>query len=46
MIREHVNVARRERVIFSSVFKKLESVIKIKDDEFKRFLLKRLSIDE
>jgi uncharacterized protein (DUF3084 family) len=45
MLKEEVNMARRERVIFSNVFKKLESDIKIKDEEFKKQLIKRMHID-
>ena len=33
---EQINIARRERVIFSNVFKKLESDIRAKEEEFKR----------
>ena len=33
---EQINIARRERVIFSNVFKKLESDIRTKEEEFKR----------
>ncbi|KAM3144531.1 hypothetical protein pb186bvf_003400 [Paramecium bursaria] len=38
---EQINIARRERVIFSNVFKKLESDIRAKEEEFKRQLLIR-----
>jgi hypothetical protein len=36
MLKEDVNMARRERVIYSNVFKKLESDIKKKDEEYKK----------
>jgi len=36
LLKEEANAARRERVIFSNVFKKLESDIKLKEEEFKK----------
>ena len=39
MMKEEVNSARRERVISSNVFKKLESDIKLMDEEFKKQIL-------
>jgi len=45
MIRESVNVTRRERVIFSNVFKKLENDIKNKDEFFKKLLIQRFQVD-
>ena len=35
-MKEELNSARRERVISSNVFKKLESDIKLMDEEFKK----------
>lgn len=45
MLKEEINMARRNRVIFSGVFKKLESDIKKKDEEFKIFLIRRMEVD-
>ncbi|KAL4462903.1 hypothetical protein ABPG72_018794 [Tetrahymena utriculariae] len=45
MLKEQVNMARRERVIFSNVFKKLESDIKIKDEEFKKYMIEKMQVD-
>ncbi len=45
MLKEDVNMARRERVIFSNVFKKLESDIKLKDEEFKEVIIKRMQVE-
>ncbi len=39
-------MARRERVIYSNVFKKLESDIKKKDEEYKKQLIIRMQVDE
>ena len=44
-LKEEIAIARRERVIFSNVFKKLESDIKIKEEEFKKQLLIRKHLD-
>lgn len=38
-------MVRRERVIFSNVFKKLEQDIKKKDDEFKKFILEKMKVN-
>ena len=45
MLKEKVNMARRERVIFSNVFKKLESDIKLKDEEFKKYIIEKIHVD-
>ncbi|KAL4426281.1 hypothetical protein ABPG74_018698 [Tetrahymena malaccensis] len=45
MLKEQVNMARRERVIFSNVFKKLESDIKLKDEEFKKYMIEKMHVD-
>ncbi|EGR29602.1 hypothetical protein IMG5_152520 [Ichthyophthirius multifiliis] len=45
MLKEKVNMARRERVIFSNVFKKLEGDIKQKDEEFKKYMIEKIHID-
>ncbi|CAD8057895.1 unnamed protein product [Paramecium sonneborni] len=42
---EQINTARRERVIYSNVFKKLESDIRAKEEEFKKQLLIRKQIE-
>lgn len=42
MLKEQVNMTRRERVIFSNVFKKLESDIKLKDEEFKKYMIEKM----
>lgn len=39
-------MVRRERVIFSNVFKKLEGDIKLKDEEFKKYMIEKLHISE
>lgn len=38
---EQINTARRERVIYSNVFKKLECDIRSKEEEFKKQLFIR-----
>lgn len=45
-LKEDVNAARRERVIFDNVFKKLESDLKIKEEEFKKCLLENLQVEK
>lgn len=45
MLKEQVNTVRRERVIFSNVFKKLESDIKLKDEEFKKFMIEKMQVE-
>jgi len=35
-------MARRERVIFSNIFKNLEVEIKQRDEEFKGYIIKKL----
>jgi hypothetical protein len=45
MLKEEVNMVRRERVIFSNVFKKLESDIKLKDEEFKKYMIEKMHVD-
>lgn len=45
MFKEQLNGIRRERVIFSNVFKKLEQDLKKKDDELKKFILERMKED-
>lgn len=45
-MKEEVNIARRERVIFSNVFKKLETDIKQSDEEFKKYLIIKMQKDE
>ncbi len=42
MLKEEVNTVRRERVIFSNVFKKLESDIKMNDEDYKKVLISRM----
>ena len=37
-------MSRRERVIFSNVFKKLESDIKLKDEEFKKYMIEKIQV--
>ncbi|KRX03214.1 P-loop containing nucleoside triphosphate hydrolase [Pseudocohnilembus persalinus] len=44
--KELLNSARRERVIFSNVFKKLESDLKKKDEEFKKLILEKMREDK
>eukprot|EP00825_Cyclidium_porcatum_P043264 TRINITY_DN6096_c0_g1_i4.p1 TRINITY_DN6096_c0_g1~~TRINITY_DN6096_c0_g1_i4.p1 ORF type:complete len:221 (-),score=57.50 TRINITY_DN6096_c0_g1_i4:42-704(-) len=46
LMKEDVNIARRERVIFSNVFKKLETDIKQSDEEFKKYLIIKMQKDE
>lgn len=46
LMKEEVNIARRERVIFSNVFKKLETDIKQSDEEFKKYLIIKMQKDE
>lgn len=46
MLKEEVNMARRERVIFSNVFKKLESDIKLRDEEFKKYMIEKMHVSE
>jgi len=41
-LKEEVNAARRERVIFDSVFKKLESDLKLKEEELKKYLFEAM----
>ena len=45
MLKESLNMARRERVIFSGVFRKLESDIKSRDEEFKSEIIKKLAVE-
>lgn len=44
-LKEEVNAARRERVIFDSVFKKLETDLKLKEEELKRYLFEALQVE-
>jgi hypothetical protein len=46
MLKEEVNMARRERVIYSNVFKKLESDVKLKDEEFKKHLIEKMHVTQ
>jgi len=45
-LKEEVNAARRERVIFDNVFKKLETDLKMKEEEFKKFLYENLQVEK
>lgn len=45
-LKEEVNAARRERVIFDNVFKKLETDLKLKEEEFKKFLFENLQVEK
>jgi len=45
LLKEQVNVARRERVVFSNVFKKLENDIKQKDEQYKKVLIQSLQLE-
>lgn len=45
-LKEEVNAARRERVIFDSVFKKLESDLKLKEEELKKYLFEAMQVDK
>lgn len=45
-LKEEVNAARRERVIFDNVFKKLETDLKTKEEEFKKYLFENLQIEK
>lgn len=45
-LKEEVNAARRERVIFDNVFKKLETDLKSKEEEFKKFLFENLQVEK
>lgn len=45
-LKEDVNAARRERVIFDNVFKKLETDLKFKEEEFKKYLLENLQVEK
>lgn len=45
-LKEEVNAARRERVIFDSVFKKLETDLKLKEEELKRYLFEALQVEK
>ena len=41
-----MNAARRERVIFDNVFKKLETDLKMKEEEFKKYLYENLQVEK
>lgn len=45
-LKEEVNAARRERVIFDNVFKKLETDLKMKEEEFKKYLYENLQVEK
>lgn len=41
-LKEVLNVCRRERVIYSTVFKKIESDLRFKEEELKKLIVKNL----
>lgn len=45
-LKEDVNASRRERVIFDSVFKKLESDLQQKEEELKKYLFESMQIEK
>lgn len=45
-LKEQVNASRRERVIFDNVFKNLETDLKLKEEEFKKYLFDNLQIEK
>ena len=46
ILKEEINVARKERVIYDNVFKKLETDLKNKEEEFKRYLYEKSQVTE
>ncbi len=46
ILKEDINVARKERVIYDNVFKKLETDLKNKEEEFKRYLYEKSQVTE
>jgi hypothetical protein len=45
-MKEKVNTIRRERVIYDSVFKKLELDLKVKEEEVQRHIGEAIEIEE
>jgi hypothetical protein len=45
-MKEKVNTIRRERVIYDSVFKKLEMDLKVKEEEVQRHIGEAIEIEE
>ena len=44
-MKEQVNQIRRERVIYDSVFKKLETDLKIKEEELTKYITEAIEVE-
>lgn len=44
-MKEEINILRRERVIYDNVFKKLETDLKIKEEELMKYISETIEIE-
>lgn len=44
-MKEEINTIRRERVIYDSVFKKLETDLKVKEEELMKFIGEAIDVE-